>query len=59
MMQLEIGFKANPAGGGFEASQALWIKGPKANGVPQAAPLEAFNIRLHRFVHTSYFWSLI
>ena len=47
MIQLEIDFKANTAGGGFEPAKALWIKGPKADGVPQAAPLEAFNVRLH------------
>ncbi|KAI4252102.1 MAG: hypothetical protein L6R42_008108, partial [Xanthoria sp. 1 TBL-2021] len=47
MIQLEIDLKANTAGGGFEPSKALWIKGPKADGVPQAAPLESFNVRLH------------
>lgn len=59
MIQLEIDLKANTAGGGFEPSKALWIKGPKADGVPQAAPLEAFNVRLHRYVHVSCLWGLI
>ncbi|KAL8736253.1 MAG: hypothetical protein Q9166_000408 [cf. Caloplaca sp. 2 TL-2023] len=50
MIQLEIDFKANTADTGFETSKALWLKGPKPDGVAQAPPLEIFNMRLHRFV---------
>ncbi|KAL8672906.1 MAG: hypothetical protein Q9168_002660 [Polycauliona sp. 1 TL-2023] len=47
MIQLEVDLKANTASGGFEPSKAFWKKGPKPDGVPQAAPLEIFNVRLH------------
>ncbi len=50
MIQLEIDFKANTADAGFEASKALWMKGPKPDAVAQAAPLEIFNVRLHRYL---------
>ena len=51
MIQLEIEFKADAVDGEFEPSKALWRKASKLDAVSQAAPLEAFNVRLHRYVH--------
>ncbi|KAL8697984.1 MAG: hypothetical protein Q9224_002064 [Gallowayella concinna] len=47
MLRLEIDFKANTSDEGFEASKALWTKGPKLDGAAQSPPLEIFNVRLH------------
>ncbi|KAI4277126.1 MAG: hypothetical protein LQ337_001999 [Flavoplaca oasis] len=47
MIQLEVDFKTDDAGGEFEPSKALWRKASKPDAVSQAAPLEASNVRLH------------
>lgn len=50
MLQLEVVFKASAAEGeDFEGSKALWLKGGKPDAGTQAAPLEVFHIRLHRY----------
>lgn len=51
MLQLEVVFKASAAEGeDFEGSRAIWLKGGKPDAVTQAAPLEIFSMRLHRYV---------
>ncbi|KAL8771170.1 MAG: hypothetical protein Q9209_003341 [Squamulea sp. 1 TL-2023] len=53
-IRLEVEFKENTADTGFEASKALWMKGLKPDGVAQAAPLDIYNIRLHRLSAISW-----
>ena len=51
MIQLEVIFITNDDNrGNFESSKTLWIKGGKSDATTQAPPLEAFHIRLRRYV---------